>query len=332
MNRITDRISRAAGVTDLVDILAERLAPTDLQSLLLEVFRRRARKLTAPEVLRRYDSSRLGQPAPLEPRLLVSFDQLAFAVAAPPFEPVELSPVAPLGAVSALSGLDQNLAVATVRNSEVVSDSTNLMALECARRRRAHEARRRDAPPIRLCASHRLLRGQAFDDPNLRSHFRLFGLCTAGRDRGAWAFEGEALREQIAVYLRLFARLHEIGLASAPGRVAVTPVSGGPPADVVEPSVFAPLRQHFPGTAFGLDRGRLDGRSYYDGLCFALYVTTRDGDERALVDGGFTGWTQLLLADRKERLLISGVGSEAVCALLSPERRRTRPGVEGVEG
>jgi|GEM_PF-4488011 len=29
-----------------------------------------------------------------------------------------------------------------------------------------------------------------------------------------------------------------------------------------------------------------------------------------LVDGGFTDWTQKLLSNRKERLLISGLGSE----------------------
>ena len=36
------RIVRDAGVPDLVDVLADRLSPADLSSLLLEVFRRRA--------------------------------------------------------------------------------------------------------------------------------------------------------------------------------------------------------------------------------------------------------------------------------------------------
>jgi hypothetical protein len=39
---ILHRIEREAGVPGLVDVLAERLAPADLSSLLLEVFRRRA--------------------------------------------------------------------------------------------------------------------------------------------------------------------------------------------------------------------------------------------------------------------------------------------------
>ncbi len=210
------------------------------------------------------------------------------------------------------------MALATVRNSEVVSDSTNVMALECARQRRARGARR-GAPPVRLCASHRLLRGQSVDDPNLRAHFRLFALCTAGRDRGGWAFEAEALREQIGIYLRLLGRLAEIGLADVATRVAVTPLAGGPTDDVVERSVVTPLRERFPGTIVEFVPDRSDGRAYYDDLCFAGYVTTPDGRERALIDGGFTVWTQRLLADRKERLLISGVGSELVCSLLAPE-------------
>jgi hypothetical protein len=33
-----------------------------------------------------------------------------------------------------------------------------------------------------------------------------------------------------------------------------------------------------------------------------------------LIDGGFTTWTQLLLSNRKERLLISGLGTERLCS------------------
>ena len=317
---ISDRISRAAGVRNLVDVLAERLAPTDLQSLLLDVFRRRAVKLQPADILRRYEQGRFVRPSPIDPRRLLAFDDVAFGVAAPTFEPVELAPVAPLGVVSALADLDQNLAVATVRNTEVVSDSTNVLALECAARRRALGSGRRGAPSLNLCASHRLLRGQAYEDPALSAHFRLFALATAGRDSGSWQFEIESLGAHVSFYLRLFARLHDGGLTSAPvqTRVALTRLENGPPEDLVETAVLAPMRKEFPQAAFGFDRTRVDGRSYYDGLCFAVHVDVGDR-ATALVDGGLTDWTQRLLADRKERLMISGVGSELVCSLL-PER------------
>jgi hypothetical protein len=315
---ISDRISRAAGVRNLVDVLAVRLAPTDLQSLLLDVFRRRAAKLEPADVLRRYEERRFVRPSPLDPRRLLAFDEVAFATAAPTFEPVELAPVAPLGAVSALADLDQNLAVATVRNTEVVSDSTNVLALECAARRRALGSGRRNARSLNLCASHRLLRGQAYEDAALSAHFRLFALVTAGRDSGSWQFEIESVGAHVSFYLRLFARLHDGGFTSAPvrTRVGFTRLKKGPPEDLVETAVLAPMRKEFPQASFGFDRTRVDGRSYYDGLCFAVHVDVGDG-ATALVDGGLTDWTQRLLADRKERLMISGVGSELVCSLLA---------------
>jgi hypothetical protein len=41
-DKILGRIERETGVADLVALLAERLEPADLHSLLLEVYRRRA--------------------------------------------------------------------------------------------------------------------------------------------------------------------------------------------------------------------------------------------------------------------------------------------------
>jgi len=41
MDRIVERIEHQAGIPGLASILAERLSPTDLQSLLLEVYRKR---------------------------------------------------------------------------------------------------------------------------------------------------------------------------------------------------------------------------------------------------------------------------------------------------
>jgi hypothetical protein len=95
----------------------------------------------------------------------------------------------------------------------------------------------------------------------------------------------------------------------------LTPLEKGPPEDLLETAVLVPMRAEFP-RAFGFDHARIHGRSYYEGLCFAVHVDIGDR-ATALVDGGLTHWTQRLLADRKERLTISGVGSELVCSLLA---------------
>src|SRR4051812_29615598 len=122
--RILARIERAAGVEDLAGVLG-RLAPTDLQSLLLEVYRRRVQGLTAKAGLDQYQPDRFLTPACGDPRCLLEFDRLAFSLLPRAYEPLELAPVTPLGASSVLGGLSQDWAVASARNTEVVSDSTN---------------------------------------------------------------------------------------------------------------------------------------------------------------------------------------------------------------
>ena len=319
MSAITDRVTRAAGVEGLVKILAERISPTDLQSLLLELFRLRASSLQPAAVLRRYEGNPSVLPSGLDPKVAVKFDQLAFEAAAQ-FDAIEHSPVAPLGTISALTGLDQNVVVTTVRNTEVVSDSTNVMALECARRLRTGRRRGEAHGVVRLCSSHRVLRPQPLTNPAFRPHFRLFGLCTAGATPRAWRDEADWLIEHIAVHLELLTKLPSIGLNPRGVMVAVTPLDDRVTEGLLEEFVFAPLKSGFPQVQFIADGTRKQGRNYYWLACFAIKVTTPEGQEHSIVDGGFVRWMQLLLSDQKQRLLISGIGSELTCTLLSHAR------------
>jgi hypothetical protein len=310
------RILRQSGVADLLEVLGERLAPTDLQSLLLEVYRKRAARQTPADLLDQYQRNRFVRPSATSPRALIEFDRLAFSLASPPFEPIELSPVCPLGTNSVVAPVDQNITVATIRNTEVVSDATNVLALECALHRRAHlRADPRAAERVKLCASHRLLRAQNFNRPGLFAHFRLFGLCTAGRDEGSCRFEIESLAEHIRFYLRLMAASGEIGFPMNDPRVAITDFTGAAPVERLQREVIEPLAAQFPGARLGFDPARTRARGYYEGLCFLIHARDGGGAEHELVDGGFTTWTRSLLNNQKERLLISGMGSERVCAL-----------------
>ncbi len=67
MNPIVERIEREAGVPGLTSILAERLTPTDLQSLLLEVYRRRASHRQPADVLSEYQTNRFVVPSAVSP-------------------------------------------------------------------------------------------------------------------------------------------------------------------------------------------------------------------------------------------------------------------------
>jgi hypothetical protein len=315
-------------VPDLLDVLAERLGPTDLQSLLLAVYRRRTAKVTPAQLLDRHERDRFFRPSGVAPAALADFDRLAWSLLPGSYEAIELSPVCPLGTNAAIATVDQNKVVTTIRNSEVVADSTNVLALECAVRRRSLL---RDDPRsrkrVRLAASHRLLRGQAYRSPEAHPHFRLLGLCAAGRDEGAFQFEISSLVEQIGFYLRL---LHEVAHHRSRIRVAITELDEGRREQALHEHVLAPLKRDHPDATAALDPKRESGRGYYVGACFKLYTGTEDGTDHEIADGGFTTWTQQLLSNKKERLLISGLGTERLVhrldrsKLLTEKARRKR--------
>ena len=102
------------------------LAPTDLQSLLIDLARLRAERVDAADLVRRWQSDRFVRSADVDPRLLPGSSRI---VAALPdaFVGVELSPVAPLGTCAAVGPVDQNRIVTTIRTSEVVSDPTTCL-------------------------------------------------------------------------------------------------------------------------------------------------------------------------------------------------------------
>jgi hypothetical protein len=318
---ILDRILRESDAPDLFNILAERLNPSDLQSLLLEVYRVRAVRQTPASLLAQYTLNRFVRPSRMSSRTILESDRLAFSLAAPLFDPIELAPVCPLGATSVVATVDQNSTIATVRNTELVSDSTNVMALECAVRRRVllqSPARVRER--VRLCASHRLLRAQHYDRPDALAHFRLFALCTAGRDEGGYRFELETLSEHLGFYLRFLQALIERGYRMRDLRVGITDFADGAHHESLRTAVIEPLAAQFPNAALVFDPSRSTGRGYYDDVCFYVYAQDHTGIEHVVADGGVIDWTQQLLSNKKERLLISGIGTERVCSIFGEEQ------------
>ena len=192
-SRIINRVERDAGVPHLAEILSDRLAPTDLQSLLLEVFARRAKKRDPKALLDDHVSNRYTRPSASDPARLLEWDRVAFSTLPRLFQAVELSPVCPLGTGSVLSPISQDWTVSTIRNTETVADSTNVLAIECAvLRREQKNFSTGHAASVHLASSHRLLRGQKINvRPGVLQHFRLFSLCSSGRDPGNLQFETE---------------------------------------------------------------------------------------------------------------------------------------------
>jgi hypothetical protein len=88
---ILARIAAQTGIPDLYERLAS-LSPSDLNSLLLEIFR--ARRTSPAELIRR--ATALTAPCPVDARILHDFDRAALETAAE-FTALDLSPVDPLG-------------------------------------------------------------------------------------------------------------------------------------------------------------------------------------------------------------------------------------------
>jgi hypothetical protein len=314
-DKIVTRVARELAEGEVIDGLSRRLVPSDLQSLMLHVYRQRSARRTPAELLAQYERSLLFRPTATDARALLEVERLAFESAAS-FEALELAPVAPIGINCVLGQIDQNNCLDTVRGAEVMADPTTAQALECARRRRAGER-----GTIKLSARSHQVRLQPFDVPGYSPHFTLFSMVTAGRDRGSLAFEMESLREHLGIYLGFLGRLGSAGYAVRDVKVFVSDTErneqrlGRARAEVLEP-----LAAEFPEVTLELDRTREQGRNYYTGLCLRLDATDVTGRQMNLADGGFTDWTRRLLSNAKERLLVSGMGIELIPKRFRPSQ------------
>lgn len=304
------RILRDAQAPELLETLTERISLSDLQALLLDLYRQKAQAISPSMLLRNYQQNRFVQTAQVAPDLQMDFDHLAFRLLPDGFEALELSPVAPLASSSAIAPVHQNNVLTTIRATEVSSDPTNVLALECAvRRKNALAKQPKSRAAIKLCCNQRVVRTQVFDIQDAYPHFRILALCTAGRDEGAWRFEASAVVEHIDFYLRVLAKLAKIGRPATAAKIQLYVADH---SDFIVPIQGALLARHPKVQTQVLPLAR--EQSYYRDIRFHLFAQNRDGNDFFLADGGLTDWTQQLLSNKKERLMISGFGSERLLA------------------
>ena len=164
---------------------------------------------------------------------------------------------------------------------------------------------------VHLAASHRLLRTQRYENPDLVPHFSAFALCSSGRNQGQFLWELSTLALHISFYCRA---IRAFAGADTPLRTAVTVLSAGAQQAGIAERLFALLQDQLTNVELASDDQRSSGRDYYTDVCFHVYATTPDGRMLELVDGGLVDWTQKLLGNGKERCVTSGIGSERLCA------------------
>jgi hypothetical protein len=304
------RVERKLGAPGLADRLADELSGSELTSLLLAVTRRRSRRATPAGLLAAADRDATVPPSDVDARLLHRVTG-AFLAAAEGFEAVELAPVSPVGLNTALGGIDQNNALATVRGTEVLADPTAAHALVAAQRRRA------GAGQVRLCSSERLLRLQPFEGELWRQHFRIGALTSAGAAEPDHGFELRALREHLEVHLRFLAALDPDGSRLGRRTVLVADTDAGAGrVERLEQAVLAPLRQAFRDIEAAFTDEREHAMGYYRGLALEIRLAPPGRDAVSIADGGGVDWLARLLANRRERAFTSGIGIETLARLL----------------
>ncbi len=274
----------------------DRLSPADLQTLLLDVARQRASRVTPAEVLRRWRQDRFVRPSGADPRRLTTMEARLWELLPAGFDPVELSPVVPLGTCVAVAPVSQNRIVTTMRGAEVLSDSANALAVEAADRRSSQAPEEE----VHLAVHHRLLRAQRFP-AGWSSHFPLLTLVSSARDTGSAHTQARLLSLHLGYWQSV---LRGLG-----GQVKLTifnpAVRERIAASLLAASADAPIVE-------GPERAQWHG--YYTDAAFILQAT--DGEQRVEVgDGGFTTWTAQLMGNAKERCLISCVSTERLLAL-----------------
>ena len=255
---------------------------------------RRAASRSPADVLAHYERDPFCAPAIVDLRESLAVDGHLLA-AAEGFEALGLSPVAPLGVTSAVANTSQNRVLSALRMMEVVSDSTNVLALECARRLRG-----KWDTPVHLATCHRVLRAQPVPRlPGHSQHFSLFALASGGREAKDHAFTVDTLVLHIRTMLRALERLEQHGYAFGARRV-------DHPRDVRadEPS------------AIELPRRSTSDGAEASGACLLLGWT-------ALSDLGYRTRWRRGSADRRRRLrLADQARRQPSCGVHRDRRRR----------
>lgn len=302
MKNISNIISSKTGSDEILDTLAA-MPGTELNSLLLELFRKRAAQLSPADVLQQFEKNRFVTPSSID---VLDFRELETAwlkeAAARHFTPVQLSPLAPLGTCSSFKTIDQNNVVSALRGTEVMSDATNVFALIIAQQHK----RLKSAQPVKLVTAERFVRAQGLGQPGHTAHFGIFCMATGGCNKGNFDFEMECLADHLAIHLSL--------LSSSLNKEHITiKILLKEENDKLRDAVSKALSSITEANSVEIIV-QADPNNYYSLVQFKTYLHY-NGNEINLSDGGFVDWTQQLLSNKKHRMLISGIGIELVYKL-----------------
>ncbi|MBO1511060.1 hypothetical protein [Metabacillus bambusae] len=305
------RILEDIGIGNLMEILGSKIPYSDLNTLLLEVFRKRTNDISPSELLKKYSMNRFVHPADIDPIWLRQLEiDLLMIARSSLYTPIQISPVSPLGSCSVVATADQNKVISALRGTEVVSDATNLLALHICDLIKKGKMNH-DSDLIRFCTSHRHIRAQKFDKPGLVPHFNIFCMVSSGRDKGGYSFEKQAFLEHIDVYRKIFKTVFNTDIT-----VKINASRGYNDSE----GLIQKLSEHIneKSDVSLLKNKVVRDNLYYQGLHFTIIMKLNE-QEINIGDGGIVDWSQKLLGNRKERMIISGIGLDMINFLLNRE-------------
>jgi hypothetical protein len=270
-------------------------------------------KCSAPELLNHYQNNRFVKPAEInvialrriELDLLTIFQESAFEV-------LELSPVTALGACSIVAPADQNKILSALRGTEVLADATNAIALHvCDLKKRKAWTPTIPGEHMRFATIQRHVRTQTISEKGFTPHFKIGCLVSAGNDTGNFLFEKTSLLQHIQVLQKVFTDYYGVGQLNF--RLLCRKGIADPLRLPKEVKQF--IHQHHPEINLDIVENPDNDIAYYNGLQYKVDITVNN-TKYEIGDGGFVDWSQQLLQNKKERLLITGFGFEIMYRIM----------------
>ena len=310
MTKIAKSILKKIGEDDIIEKLTEKLSLSELNSLLLEILRKASEKISPAELMRNYEKNRFVSFSSYDP---VAFkeDEISLLKLAKEsgFMPMELSPVSPLGTCSAIATVDQNKILSAVRGTEVVADATNVLALECSRKRKKSNF---DNSIIHLCTIHKHIRAQSIGNtPGFTQHFKIFCAVSSGKDAGDFQFEKQSLLKHLSLYEKYLKEELRI-----PNLTVRFKALSGKDKNRLCISVSEFIESQLKSFQYEKIEVAQSEQQYYQQLQFKILLRV-NGNEFDIGDGGFVDWTQKLTGNNKERFLISALGNELLYKIIN---------------
>jgi len=304
---------------DIIQRLSD-LSGSELNTLLLQVFDNQVNKITPPQLLKLYQTNRFVHPSGSDMIGLLKLEATTLELLQTNgFQPIELSPAAQLGSCAVVATASQKKILSATRNTEITADATNALALHIADLKSSGKASNKATGNQRLpageiyhfCTVHRHIRTQELKGRGFTAHFKVGCLVSSGRDTGSYEFECTQLLQHLRTLDHLFRNAYAITNI----RFKLQRRDGYDNRNPLLARLLDHIHRHAPDLNVSGEEPAV-ANNYYKGIQFKMIIPFHD-NEIEIADGGFVDWTQQLLGNKKERLLISGFGLELLYKLQS---------------